>query len=156
MKKKSLYLNLLYILLLLKCVFGESEAKVEIICNGVNVDLKLNEFLIYGTPYVDNDCTIKIGQGFVALPLIDKENEYSYNISNISGNYEIIGLGTSKSFFECPLNYEKDQTTILNIENVKGSLTIKDITFRNCYDKNQYTSAVNVTSPNNYNDIIYD
>ncbi|OUM63034.1 hypothetical protein PIROE2DRAFT_10502 [Piromyces sp. E2] len=151
MKKKGLHLFLIILLTLLKFGFGENEAKVDIICNGININLKLNEFFVYDNPYIDKDCTIKIGQGYVALPMesVDKTNEYSYHISNISGKYEIIGLGTFKSFFECPLNYEKDQITILNIENIKGSLTIKDIAFRNCFEKNQYLSAVNISSSNN-------
>jgi len=132
-------------------VYGEEGKKtlatVEITCDNKKVDVSLADFFKENSDYSNQQCTIKIGEGYVSYPineLGDKRKPHSFVISNVSRNYLIIGEGREKSFIECPDFNEKDQIILFDIHDTTGKITIKNIGFRNCGEKYQYTSSINV------------
>jgi len=135
MKHNILDLFLLIIISILKFALCENEASVSIECNGNIINLPLDDFLTKDNTNNKDDCNITIGEGSLSYPLgetSDKKITPFYNIIEISGKYVIEGQGRDKSFFECPNSNKK---TIFSIGLVDGSITFKNLSFRNCGKK---------------------
>jgi len=144
MKHNILDLFLLIIISILKFALCENEASVSIECNGNIINLPLDDFLTKDNTNNKDDCNITIGEGSLSYPLgetSDKKITPFYNIIEISGKYVIEGQGRDKSFFECPNSNKK---TIFSIGLVDGSITFKNLSFRNCGKKNKYLPAIKI------------
>jgi len=157
MKMKKLHIYFIVIIVIIvEYVYGQEEgeteeATVDIVCNNKKLDISLIDFFKENNSHLDEKCSINIGEGYISYPIetsTDQAEPLSFILSNISGEYEIVGKGKEKTFIECP-NFEeeekeKNQITLFNIYDITGKISFKNIGFRNCGEKDQYTSSVNI------------
>ena len=152
MKMKTLYIFFIVVVLtLVEYGYGKEdgeieEAMVNIVCNNNELDISLTDFFKENNSHLNEKCSINIGEGYISYPVeTDQMEPLSFILSNISGEYEIVGKGKEKTFIECPnFEEEKNQITLFSIYDVTGKISFKNIGFRNCGENDQYTSSVNV------------